>query len=124
LSGIVRADSVNVIDDKALDEYKRLVLTFWQSITGKKFTPNGKAFDDLVEYWINAGVQINHIQKAIEQNKALAETPFYLRDIAIKIKENDPLIVADKRLDKFKAFGRLIQSAPGAQQHSNFTARS
>lgn len=101
----VTENHARVTRDNGLDEYSanfiEAFLEIWEAQTGKPYKP-GQVFYDMIQDWINTGVQINHAQKAILENKDKADTPIYLRNIAVKIKDNDPQIVAKKRLEKFK----------------------
>lgn len=94
-----------VTRDKAssssLDSYANDILTVWYDKTGKKQSKS-KPFMDLCQDWINARVRIDDVTQAIVDTIGTADTPFYLRNIAINLANQRPGVQADKRLEAFR----------------------
>lgn len=104
---IVRPDSGS---SSLFNEYVDEVLTVWQAKTGKKYTKNG-AFYDLCSYWFDEHVTIGHVSEAIDLVQAYAEpnTPMYLQNVAINVKNNGPK-------DALEEFRKLWQANQDGEQ--------
>ena len=81
------------------------VLVLWHDVKGKDYRPI-PAYNELIKYWVSEGVDLSHIRKAIEQVKDTAGTPMYLRDVAIKAKDNDPKTKAQAQQEHFRELYR------------------
>ena len=88
------------------------VLDSWQAITGKKFARNA-VFDTMIEYWQDEGVSIDHVRQAILEAKDKAQTPHYLREIAVNIKNASPEGQAQKDLDYWRGLYKQNHTAEG-----------
>lgn len=95
---IVTRDNVSEL---YLNEYANDVLTVWQDKTGKK-QPKSRQFMDLCQDWINARVSIQDVTQATVYTLGVADTPFYLRDVAINLANKRPGVQSDKRADAFR----------------------
>ena len=87
-----------------LDEYANTILSIWHAKTGKKFTKNA-AFLDMCQNWIDGKVTVGHVTKAIDQamqNPVKPNTPMYLSDIAVNVKDADPEKQKAKSLDQWR----------------------
>lgn len=88
------------------------VLDSWQAITGKKFARNA-VFDTMIEYWQDEGVSLDHVRQAILEAKDKAQTPHYLREIAVNIKNASPEGQAQKDLDYWRGLYKQNHTAEG-----------
>jgi hypothetical protein len=87
-----------VTRDKAggggLDDFAQSVLESWQSMTGKRFSKND-TFLGMVQDWLDEGVNLDHVQEGIKQ-AGQANTPLFLRDLVVNIKNASPEIQKEK----------------------------
>jgi len=73
------------------NEYTDTILSVWQKKTGKKASKS-KPFLDMCQYWFDENVSIGHVTESIDlvQNYAEPNTPMYLRDVVINLKNTGP----------------------------------
>jgi len=83
------------------DELHEGTLALWDEIKGTKYKSTA-TFQEMIKYWESEGVQLTHIQKAIEQVKDTAGTPLYLREVAITMRNNDGAYLVQKKQNKFR----------------------
>lgn len=83
----------------SFNEYTDDILSVWQKKTGKKASKS-MTFLDMCRYWFNEQVTIGHVTEAIDLVQTYAEpnTPMYLREVVINLKNNGP----KNTLDKFR----------------------
>lgn len=83
----------------SFNEYTDDILSVWQKKTGKKASKS-VAFLDMCRYWFNEQVTVGHVTEAIDlvQNYAEPNTPMYLREVVINLKNTGP----QNTLDKFR----------------------
>ena len=81
----------------SFNEYTDDILSVWQKKTGKKASKS-IVFLDMCRYWFNEQVTIGHVTEAIDLVKTYAEpnTPMYLRDVVINLKNTGPKSTLDK----------------------------
>lgn len=81
----------------SFNEYTDRILSIWQKKTGKKASKS-IVFLDMCRYWFNEQVTIGHVTEAIDLVKTYAEpnTPMYLRDVVINLKNTGPKSTLDK----------------------------
>lgn len=94
--------------DKKVSVFEGLfndVLVLWHDVKGRDYRPT-PAYNELINDWVSAGVELPQVRKALEQAKDTAVTPMYLRDIAIKAKDNDPKVKEQARLEHFRELYR------------------
>jgi len=109
MSRISHADVTGDNRSSSFDDFSQSVLKLWTDETGLIFKPNQK-FLSMVQYWLDEGVTLKHVQTAISESRDIAETPIYLRTIAVNCKNRDPQVIAQKQLEKFR---RLSQDNNG-----------
>lgn len=83
------------------DDLSEGTLALWDEIKGTKYKPTA-TFQEMIKYWESEGVQLTHIQRAIEQVKDTAGTPLYLREVALTMRNNDGAYLAQKQQNKFR----------------------
>ena len=108
-SRISHADVTRDNRSSSFDDFSQSVLKLWTDETGLIYKQNDK-FDDMVQYWLDEGVTLKHVKTAIAESRDKAETPLYLRTIAVNCKNRDPQVIAQKQLEKFR---RLSQDNNG-----------
>ena len=91
-----------------------LVLSVWHDMTGLEFKP-GKAFNDMVKDWQNAGVTVQNVRDAITQADGRANTPLYLAIPAknLHTKETAQARSSDGALERFRQLYREQKQARG-----------
>ena len=91
-----------------------LVLSVWHDMTGLEFKP-GKAFNDMVKDWQNAGVTVQNVRDAITQADGRANTPLYLAIPAknLHTKETAQARSSDGALERFRKLYREQKQAGG-----------
>jgi hypothetical protein len=89
-------------------------LELWTNETGKHFSKND-ALLAMVQEWISYGVTMNHVQKGIQEyaKVAGADTPMYLRNIVLSLRDNEPDVQAQKNLERFRQLYREKKQAGG-----------
>lgn len=108
-SRISHADVTRDNRSSSFDDFSQSALKLWTDETGLIYKQNDK-FDDMVQYWLDEGVTLKHVKTAIAESRDKAETPLYLRTIAVNCKNRDPQVIAQKQLEKFR---RLSQDNNG-----------
>lgn len=85
----------------SFNEYTDTVLSVWQEKTGKKASKS-KPFLDMCQYWFDEQATIDQVSDAIDlvQNYAEPNTPMYLRNVVINLKNTGP----KSTLDEFRKF--------------------
>lgn len=114
LETTTKTKSVSYMSDKSQDgvspdngssssfnEYTDTILSVWQKKTGKKASKS-KPFLDMCQYWFDEHVTIGQVTEAIHlvQNYAEPNTPMYLRDVVINLKNTGP----QNTIDVFREF--------------------
>lgn len=81
----------------SFNEYADNILFIWQKKTGKKASKS-EPFLDMCQYWFSEQVTVDLVVKAIDLVKTYAEpdTPMYLREVVINLKNNGPKSTLDK----------------------------
>lgn len=103
-----RGSHADVTRDKgrsSFDDFSQSVLELWTTETGLHFKPNQK-FWDMVQYWLDEGVTIKHVKTAILESRDKADTPLYLRAIAVNHMNRDPQVVAQRQAEKYRKLYR------------------
>ncbi len=87
-------------------------LELWTNETGKHFSKND-ALLAMVQDWINYGVTMDQVKKGIQENAKVADTPMYLRNIVLSLRDNEPDVQAQKNLERFRQLYREKKQAGG-----------
>lgn len=87
-------------------------LELWTNETGKHFSKND-ALLAMVQDWINYGVTMDQVQKGIQENAKVAETPMYLRNIVLSLHDNEPDVQTQNALERFRQLYREKKQAEG-----------
>ena len=87
-------------------------LELWTDETGKHFSKND-ALLAMVQDWINYGVTMDQVQKGIQENAKVAETPMYLRNIVLSLHDNEPDVQTQNALERFRQLYREKKQAEG-----------
>ncbi len=87
----------------SFNEYTDNILSVWQKKTGKKASKS-MAFLDMCRYWFNEQVTVGHVTDAIDLVKDYAEpnTPMYLREVVINLKNTGPQNTIDRFRELYK----------------------
>lgn len=88
-----------IVDDSKT--YGNDVLSVWKQLHGFEYKPPQK-FWEMITYWLDEGVTIQHARQALIQTQNNAETPMYARDLAVLIRNRDPKVQAEKKQDEFR----------------------
>ena len=89
----------------SFDDFCQSVLELWTTETGLHFKPNQK-FWDMVQYWLDEGVTLKYVKTAIAESRDKADTPLYLRTIAVNHMNRDPQVVAQRQAEKYRKLYR------------------
>ena len=89
----------------SFDDFCQSVLELWTAETGLYFTQNEK-FEDMVQYWLDKGVTLKYVKTAIAESRDKADTPLYLRTIAVNHMNRDPQVVAQRQAEKYRKLYR------------------
>ena len=103
-----RGSHADVTRDKrrsSFDDFSQSVLELWTTETGLHFKPNQK-FWDMVQYWLDEGVTLKYVKTAIAESRDKADTPLYLRTIAVNHMNRDPQVVAQRQAEKYRKLYR------------------
>lgn len=94
----------------SFNEYTDNILSVWQKKTGKKASKS-MTFLDMCRYWFNEQVTVGHVTEAIDLVQTYAEpnTPMYLREVVINLKNNGP----KSTLDKFRKYYQAQKQTEG-----------
>lgn len=94
----------------SFNEYTDDILSVWQKKTGKKASKS-MAFLDMCRYWFNEQVTVGHVTEAIDLVKNYAEpnTPMYLREVVINLKNTGP----QNTLDAFRKYYQAQKQTEG-----------
>jgi len=84
------------------------ILELWTAYTNKTFSKND-TFVQMVQDWINHGVTMVHVQKAIQKYSKIADTPMYLRDIVLNLRNDDSDIQEQRQLDSLRQFAKELK---------------
>ena len=89
----------------SFDDFCQSVLELWTAETGLYFKQNEK-FWDMVQYWLDEGVTLKYVKTAIAESRDKADTPLYLRTIAVNHMNRDPQVVAQRQAEKYRKLYR------------------
>ena len=89
----------------SFDDFCQSVLKLWTTETGLYFKQNEK-FEDMVQYWLDEGVTLKYVKTAIAESRDKADTPLYLRTIAVNHMNRDPQVVAQRQAEKYRKLYR------------------
>jgi len=89
----------------SFDDFCQSVLELWTAETGLYFKQNEK-FEDMVQYWLDEGVTLKCVKTAIAESRDKADTPLYLRTIAVNHMNRDPQVVAQRQAEKYRKLYR------------------
>ena len=89
----------------SFDDFCQSVLELWTAETGLYFKQNEK-FEDMVQYWLDKGVTLKYVKTAIAESRDKADTPLYLRTIAVNHMNRDPQVVAQRQAEKYRKLYR------------------
>ena len=89
-------------------------LALWNEIKGREYKPSS-AYHEMIKNWVEKGVKLEHVRKELEQVKAIADTPIYLKQMAIRTTEKDPVNLQEKNVNNFREAYRK-QKAQGANE--------
>lgn len=95
------ADVTRDNGSSSFDDFCQSVLELWTTETGLLYKQNQK-FEDMVQYWLDEGVTLKHVQTAIAESRNKADTPLYLRTIAVNHKNLDPQVIAQRQAEKWR----------------------
>ena len=104
-SRISHADVTGDNRSSSFDDFSQSVLKLWTAETGLHFKPNQK-FWDMVQYWLDEGVTLKYVKTAIAESRDKADTPLYLRTIAVNHMNRDPQVVAQRQAEKYRKLYR------------------
>lgn len=105
---VVTRDS---IDDDVL-AFGDDVLDVWRELKGSDYKPSQK-FWQMIQDWYEAGVTKKHVKWALIQTSEQAQTPFYVRELAVTMHDDDPEIKGPKDLEKWRELYRQGKDQTG-----------
>lgn len=105
---VVTRDS---IDDDVLT-FGNDVLDVWRELKGHDYKPSQKYWQ-MIQDWYDAGVTKKHVKWALIQTSEQAQTPFYVRELAITMHDNDPEIKSQKEQEKWRELYRQGKDQAG-----------
>jgi hypothetical protein len=105
---VVTRDS---IDDDVL-AFGDDVLDVWRELKGSDYKPSQK-FWQMIQDWYEAGVTKKHVKWALIQTSEQAQTPFYVRELAVTMRDDDPEVQNQKNLEKFRQLYRQSKNQAG-----------
>ena len=88
----------------------------WRELIGTDYKPTNKPTDkfwQMIQDWHNAGVTKKHARWALIQTQGQAQTPFYVRDLAVTMHDNDPEIKGPKEQEKWRELYRQGKDQTG-----------
>lgn len=105
---VVTRDS---IDDDVL-AFGDDVLDVWRELKGSDYKPSQK-FWQMIQDWYEAGVTKKHVKWALIQTSEQAQTPFYVRELAVTMHDDDPEIKSQKEQEKWRELYRQGKDQAG-----------
>ena len=105
---VVTRDS---IDDDVL-MFGNDVLDVWRELKGHDYKPSQKYWQ-MIQDWYDAGVTQKHVKWALIQTSEQAQTPFYVRELAITMHDDDPEIKSQKEQEKWRELYRQGKDQAG-----------
>jgi len=105
---VVTRDS---IDDDVLT-FGNDVLDVWRELKGHDYKPSQK-FWQMIQDWHEAGVTKKHVKWALIQTIEQAQTPFYVRELAVTMHDDDPEIKSQKEQEKWRELYRQGKDQAG-----------
>ena len=105
---VVTRDS---IDDDVLT-FGNDVLDVWRELKGHDYKPSQKYWQ-MIQDWYDAGVTKKHVKWALIQTSEQAQTPFYVRELAITMHDDDPEIKSQKEQEKWRELYRQGKDQAG-----------
>lgn len=105
---VVTRDS---IDDDVLT-FGNDVLDVWRELKGSDYKPTQK-FWQMIQDWHEAGVTKKHVKWALIQTIEQAQTPFYVRELAVTMHDDDPEIKSQKEQEKWRELYRQGKDQAG-----------
>lgn len=105
---VVTRDS---IDDDVL-MFGNDVLDVWRELKGHDYKPSQKYWQ-MIQDWYDAGVTKKHVKWALIQTSEQAQTPFYVRELAITMHDDDPEIKSQKEQEKWRELYRQGKDQAG-----------
>jgi hypothetical protein len=88
------------------------VLDVWRELKGSDYKPSQK-FWQMIQDWYEAGVTKKHVKWALIQTSEQAQTPFYVRELAVTMRDDDPEVQNQKNLEKFRQLYRQSKNQAG-----------
>lgn len=105
---VVTRDS---IDDDVLT-FGNDVLDVWRELKGHDYKPSQKYWQ-MIQDWYDAGVTKKHVKWALIQTSEQAQTPFYVRELAVTMHDDDPEIKSQKEQEKWRELYRQGKDQAG-----------
>jgi hypothetical protein len=105
---VVTRDS---IDDDVL-AFGDDVLDVWRELKGSDYKPSQK-FWQMIQDWHEAGVTQKQAKWALMQTVKQAQTPLYVRELAVTMRDDDPEVQNQKNLEKFRQLYRQSKNQAG-----------
>jgi len=105
---VVTRDS---IDDDVL-AFGDDVLDVWRELKGHDYKPSQKYWQ-MIQDWYDAGVTKKHVKWALIQTSEQAQTPFYVRELAVTMHDDDPEIKSQKEQEKWRELYRQGKDQAG-----------
>ena len=105
---VVTRDS---IDDDVLT-FGNDVLDVWRELKGHDYKPSQKYWQ-MIQDWYDAGVTQKHVKWALIQTSEQAQTPFYVRELAVTMHDDDPEIKSQKEQEKWHELYRQGKDQAG-----------
>jgi len=105
---VVTRDS---IDDDVLT-FGNDVLDVWRELKGHDYKPSQKYWQ-MIQDWYDAGVTQKHVKWALIQTSEQAQTPFYVRELAVTMHDDDPEIKSQKEQEKWRELYRQGKDQAG-----------
>lgn len=105
---VVTRDS---IDDDVLI-FGNDVLDVWRELKGHDYRPSPKYWQ-MIKYWQELGVTKKHAKWALIQTIEQAQTPLYVRELAVTMHDDDPEIKSQKEQEKWRELYRQGKDQAG-----------
>ncbi len=96
---IVTRDTVGV---DVYRDYGNEILQFWNELHGQEYNPS-QSFWQMITYWIDQEkLDVKYARSALIQTQNNAETPMYVRDIAVQLRDETVRQNTPLDLDQFR----------------------
>ena len=106
-AGVTR-DSI----DREILDFGYAVLDDWSELKGHDYKPSPKYWQ-MIKDWQELGVTQKHARWALIQTIEQAQTPLYVRDLAVTLHDDDPEIKSQKEQEKWRELYRQSKDQAG-----------